>query len=1092
MNTLALSFLGAFRVRLNDQPVPRFYSTKTQALLAYLAVESARPQLRTKLTGLFWPEFPQADANRSLRQALFQLNKTLDNQHNQILLVSGPRVQFNRESHYWLDVSAFAGWMEQGEFEEAAELYHGPFLDGFYVADSPAFEEWMQSTRERLHQQAINALARLTEQASKRGDPSTAQKYANRMLAHDPWREDAHRSLMLALAQQGQRTAALAQYACCQRILHEELGTTPEAETVQLYERIRNGRIRNGPLSQPDHPPSESPVSVVAHSSQPLSIPGPLPGPLPAVILTPLLGRQSQLTQILSRLTDPHCRLLTLVGLGGMGKTRLAVEAARELAENLVYGAAFPDGIWFVPLLEAKTPEGAIGVVARTLGITLYGDRTIQDQVVDYLRPKRLLLILDNFEHLLDGADRVAGLLAALPAVKVLVTSQEALNLWEEWFFPVNGLPLPLQNTTDLQALAHSPAIALFVLNARRRFPDFQLEADPESVARICRLVSGMPLAIELAASWLTRMSCHQIADQIEEDLDFLATAAASIPERHRSIRAVLNKTWELLSTEERDALRRLSIFGGGFHPLAAQAVAAASMPLLSRLVEKTLLQVTAADRYQMHELVRRYAERKLLQRPQDRHAVLTRHSDFYLDFFAQRREGLFGSVQKETLAEVEREFENLLSAWRWAASQRRFAQLDPVQESLFAFCLNRGRYGEGAACFALLVQAVEEASSGQERPAAVEDVMGRAVARQGFFAVSSGAMEQGMAMLRRALTIARRHHKPADTAFCLTFLGEFEGWRGNFDTARQLLDESITINQASGDLIGGGFALYRLGELTHTVGEYEEARTIFQKCVEMSRQTNNPDAIGYALDQLGYSLILLGDTAGADKIYQESLHLFTEVGNELGMALASTGMGVTAWAQGGSHLSVAVEWLQKSIAHSRRVGHPIHLAVCLSVLGLILNDLSDFVQAQSFLEEGLALARHVDFGRGIMTCLNGLAHIYWETGRLVEARALLEESLALASETELIPLKAEVLVYWAQLLLAESQALPTPLHLPSIDQAVEILTTVVQEMPIQYIFRQRAEGLLASLRSVRSVSVQSVVQSDDTTGWISNTPGRK
>ncbi|MBI1297275.1 tetratricopeptide repeat protein [bacterium] len=1040
MQNLFLSLLGAFRARLDDQPIPRFYSTKTRALLAYLAVESNQPQPRAKLTGMLWPEYPQSEANLSLRQALFQLNKTLDNRRNQILRVSNQDVQFRGDTTHWLDVSTFERLLAQGALDEATDLYRGPFLDGFTVTDSPTFEEWMQSERSRLHEKVIAALTQLTARAAAKGDHASTQFYAGQMLAHDPWREEGHRSLMLALAQQGQRSAALAQYARCRRILEEEFGVSPETETVDLYKRIRDGGLlQPGRLIEIVNAPSAALAPTAL-------------APRATVVRTPLIGRQSQLTQLLSRLIDPHCRLLTLVGMGGVGKTRLALEAIKELSTAPAGAAQFPDGIWFVPLVEANTVEGAVGIVARTLGLTLYGDRTIVEQLLTHLHHKKLLLILDNVEHLPDAATQIADLLNAALGIKVLVTSQEPLDLWDEWFFPLNGLPTPPHNFADPRAPVNAPAVILFDLNARRRRPDFVLEEQVEQVTRICRLVDGLPLAIELAASWLTRFSCAQIAEQIEADLGFLGTAAVGIPERHRSVRAVLEKSWALLSAEEQDVLSRLAIFRGSFHAQAAQVVAGASIPLLSRLVEKTLLQVTSQDRYQMHDMVRRHAEQMLLHHSQAQADVLARHCDFYLDFIARRREGLFYAVEKVAAAEVDQEFENVLAGWMWAAAQGRFAQMDQAQESLFAFCLNRGRYVEGAGCFGRLVQALESAGVTLESDTAQAQIFGRALARQSFFAVSSGSMEQGMAAMRQALTLARRYQSGADMAFCLTFLGEFEGWQGNFVNARQLLNESIEINESIGELLGGGFALYRLGELTHAAGDFAQARAIFQRCVEISRRINNQDAVGYALDQLGYCGVLVGDLAGAEAAYQESLQSFGEVGNELGLALASTGLGITAWAKG--ELSTALAWLTDSIARSRKVGHPIHLSTTLSVTGLVFNELADFAQARSFLEEGLALAQQVDYQRGIITCLNGLAEITWQAGDVAQAKTLLNKSLVLAVERGLRPLQAEVMVYQAALCVVENTA-------AAQTQANELLNKVLAEMPIQSIFRRRAEEMM-------------------------------
>jgi predicted ATPase/DNA-binding SARP family transcriptional activator len=1056
MSHLQLSLLGAFRLQLGEKQVTSFYSTKVQALLAYLAVESGRRHTRATLSALLWPESSQVDANRSLRQALFQLNRILDNPRTGVIVVSRQTVHFRAGNHAWLDIDEFHSCLKTGELARAVDLYRGPFLEGFSVADAADFEAWTRAVGDRLHLQVVDALEQLCQRAFHRGDYAAMQECALRVLAHAPWRERSHRALMLALAQQGQRSAALAQYARCLRILDEELGSGPEAETVELYERIRSGN-----LSQPDRV-----IKIRVSQATARSL-------FPHVPLTPLVGRESQLTQILAHLVDPHCRLLTLVGLGGMGKTRLALEAVKELSQTADGAATFPDGIWFAPLLDAKTPEGAVGVVAQTLGIPLYGDRTIVDQVLSYLRHKTLLLVLDNVEHLPGAAEPIAALLDAAPGVKVLVTSQEALNLWDEWFFPIKGLVAPPPDVTDLDVLASSPAVALFALNARRRTPDFVLANEMEHVAHICRLVAGMPLAIELAASWLTRLSCVQIADQIAADLDFLATSAARIPERHRSIRAVLDTTWDLLSAEEQDALRRLSIFGGSFHPQAAQEVAGVSLSLLSRLLEKTLIQ-GATDRYQMHDMVRRYAEEKLLARPQEQVETLTRHSDFYLDFMARRQEGLFQSSRQETMAEVAREFENVLSAWQQAADHGRFAQIDPAQESLFAFCLNRGRYDEAGRCFQRLVQAletaIESAIPGGYRAQKLERIRGRALARLGFFAVSGGEMEAGMEAMRQALAIARRHESPRDMAFCLSFLGEFEGWRGNFDLAQDLLNQSIQINEDVEDLFNGGFALYRLGELTHNLGDFEAARAIFQRCVAISRQTHSQDAMGYALDQLGYSHYLVGDLAGAEAAYQESSAFFRATENELGMALAGTGLGIVAWARGGveldqAELERAGNLLAESIRRARQVGHAVHLATSLSVLGLIELDRGYGELARSYLEEGLRLAQRLDFGRGIITCMNGLAQLCWERGDDVQARAYLTGGLELAMQSGVRSLQADVLYYWAHFRLAESRKVPDPDQGKQMaTQAGTLLALILRDLPVQHIFRQRAGEMLTHL----------------------------
>jgi predicted ATPase/DNA-binding CsgD family transcriptional regulator len=415
------------------------------------------------------------------------------------------------------------------------------------------------------------------------------------------------------------------------------------------------------------------------------------------------IGRQGELKQISALLSDPACRLLTLVGPGGIGKTRLAIEAARQLAS--------PDMTFVVMLQPLPSPDFLVSAIADALGFQFYSGGDSKQQLLNYLREKVWLLVLDNFEHLVDGATLLSEILDNAPGVRLLVTSRERLNLQEEWVLELDGLDYPADE--NISGAEDYGAIELFVQHAHRVKIGFKLTDQTRSaIVRVCRLVDGMPLGIELAAGWVRALSFEAIADEIERSLDILETSARNVEPRHRTMRAAFEPTWAQLSDHEREVLKKLSVFRGGFTREAAEVGAGASLSTLSGLVDKSLLRVDVNGRYDIHELIRQYAEEHLDAAPDAKKDAHDQHCAYYAGFLHRCQSTLRGQEQAKALDEIEHELDNIRVSWEWAVEHGMMPEIHQSMHSLYLFCHIRVKSLEGERLFELAFNRFEHDDS--------------------------------------------------------------------------------------------------------------------------------------------------------------------------------------------------------------------------------------------------------------------------------------------------------------------------------------------------------------------------------------------
>ncbi|HJQ49138.1 MAG TPA: adenylate/guanylate cyclase domain-containing protein [Gaiellaceae bacterium] len=647
--------------------------------------------------------------------------------------------------------------------------------------------------------------------------------------------------------------------------------------------------------------------------------------PLPR---TSFVGRTSELEAIDRLLDDSGCRLLTLVGPGGVGKTRLALEAAARRVDR------YPHGVHFVPLASVASPDflaPALGESIQFAVDAVHSGFSAEEQLLDYLSERSTLLVLDNFEHLVEGSGFLSEVVERAPHVALLTTSRERLNVQSEWVFDVDGLGLAENGNGSASAMR------LFVERATQVAPGLTLDdAEYSQALRICRLVDGMPLGIELAASWASVLSCAEIADEIEGNIDFLATSMRDVPERHRSLRAVIDQSWRLLTEEQRSAFSRLSVFRGSFDRSAAAAVTGADVRLLSELVAKSLLRRPDFGRFELHELLRQYAAEQLRSSPAEEADARERHARHYATMLLERRAALMGPELADARDELRGELENLRAAAEWIILDDgdEHAALR-VLDAFYTFLFMHSWFDSAETLERLALIAGFDA----DNPESASAVALAAAMDQIAIGARLGHDPQTEELGVRCLPILRARNLERELGCCLCALGIMAGYRDALPEAVALLEEGTTIATAVGDRlteIGGlmdlGFARLlmddlggareafdaahacsgrlgnaflrayttsKLGLLADAEERFDDALRLHMEANELFASVGDPGGTGYALSRASHSAYGLGDYSEALRLARAGYEAFSESNHRWGMIMALCRTGFAALALG-------------------------------------------------------------------------------------------------------------------------------------------------------------------------------------------------
>lgn len=1000
MSELKIYLLGNPKILINGEEI-HTDRRKAIALLAYLAL-NRRVHSRESLATLFWPDYDTSSAYAYLRRTIWELNQALGEGW---LAVERDSLALNHKREIWLDVDDFqqmtesdpSGGLEHSAFsnlEAAASLYRGDFMEAFNLPDSPSFDEWQLFQRESLRQSLAGNLKHLSIEYMERGEAEKAIDTVQRWIKMDPLHEPAHRQLMLLYSRAGQRTAAIRQYQNLRDLLDKELGLEPEKETTGLMDEIRKGSLS---FESPQTRISTTPAWFSEQSTAQVS---PSHVANMPTYLTPFIGRREEMQKVIGFLNDPACRLLTLIGPGGIGKTRLAVQSAEVVSGN------YRNGVIFIGLAGLSAGDDILPALMKALQITYYEQANQpRQQVLNYLRNKNLLLILDNFEHVIsdENIKLIIDIFSIANQTNILVTSRTILNLQGEQLYPLAGMHIPRGEVDHMSVtdwLEYS-AIQLFLQSAQRAHPEFEInEQNIRSVVKICQTLDGMPLAIELATTWLEVLPVNDVAGEIIRSLDFLATDQRDIPERQRSIRAVFDTTMKYLTPKEQDVYCRLSIFQGGFSREAAKSVADANLRDLANLTRKSLLQHDEHGRYASHELLRQYGFEILTQDVDAWWEVRDRQGSYYAAFLNSLRKETYGPGQIIALRSIEQEIENISLAWQWMIIQREYERMWQVILGIISYFFHTqfnpifDQFTESA------IEMLEDENSAEQLAQNLLATL-LILRANSYYELTTG---RPVKYCKQAEELFQKTGSLPDLGPVYSLFGSTYGWYVDLHQGITYLRDSLSIAQEKGAGWEVAISKRLLGELLFQINEFREAKLFIEDATQMFFELG--DYLDYAncLITLGFIAANEQDIAAAIHHNEQAMEIYEELGDRgnIGLCLYTKG-----------HLYVSLGDYQRAVEHYRAAEEIMHelgslpgIASMLSWQSITLMRMGDLEEARELRQKSLDISVASENNTDIVWGYFELGEIIRLQGDLNTAREMYQKSFELFQESRLFSLR--------------------------------------------------------------------------------------
>ncbi len=953
---LNLQLLGSLSILLDGKPIKQLSTRAAEALVIYI-LHQPRPVPREQLADMFFQASEPKQAAANLRAMLSQIKKKLDPFIEITRYAVGRRAEsgFSADSvEFSRQLTTNSERLTKATLQAALENYHGDFLAGFYLRDAPEFEQWALIERERLRLLAIDGLQRLIQMQEAGGDFRETLVSAEKLLAIEPLLESVHRTKMLMLARTGQRAIALRHFSVAEQIFADELGVELSAATIALRDRIH---------ALPDQPAQNLPA-----------------------LRGEFIGRAAEIKTLIDLLAQPERRLITLLGMGGIGKTRLGQEIARQLQS----AGYFLDGLYFIELAGVTEVENLPVQLANRLNVPLRGQSDPTDQFISAIREREMLLLLDNFEQLVGekSAEFLARLLRDAPSVKLLVTSRERLNLYEEIVYNVGGLPVP----TDVDQVEEVASVQLFLRHAQRQRIDLSFNsAELAAIATICQLVEGVPLALELAASRVNQYQPQAIAERIQASFDLLATHYHNVPDRQRSVRAVFDYSWALLTADEQATLATLALFAGQFSQAAALEIVETTLERLTSLVDQSLLQQHEPAVYRIHPLVVQFSAEKL----PDPTTKMHRFASYYADLIAGLDLLEHWPTFNARIPIIRFAIENIEKSWQWLLTQITTGDcdylipiIDKMRRPLRSYFLATSEIYSGHLLFKQAHTQLREA--GWAHGTAAQKVL---LAKIAIHDVDLGRI---MGDYPRAIQVADPHiptleaiEAYSDLQSAFLMLREAYKYVGRSADAAALTPklERVTFGTERDELVGSLYLEY--AHAAREAGERTQAIELYKRALKLLEPLENPRYLAIAHDYMGAIYYVQGQIELATQ-HQERALKYAQSGKlDYTEAVVLLNLPLSYDLQG--QYEKALTTLQRGRQMMQQMNQQMMLVVADRTHGDLLMRHEEWDAAANAYRAALKRAQQLDVRRAIARVLARLPKLFYHQSAYVAANTVLQ-----------------------------------------------------------------------------------------------------
>jgi len=915
-----LFLLGSFELKVRDRTI-HLPTRKMEALFAYLVLHRG-VQNRERIASLFWGDSPEELARRSLRTALSALRKEVG---EQFILTDRETIQINPKFPIWVDVYEVEKQAKEilsanGRPASGMDLdvYRAGLLQDFY-------DEWVLEEREHYRNLFVRALSYFAQSLKSQGGYRRTISVAQKIISIDPLNEQAYQHLIFCYGALGNRIEALKSYEECARRFRDQFGMEPSEATVALIEQVKT-----------------SDTSALKEIKSNLPMP-----------LTSFIGREQELKALSTMFT--RTRLLTLTGVGGCGKTRLAIAFAKQVSDQ------FKDGVWWVELASLQEETQVPQAIKRTLGLSDSQIDSAEESLIKFLHPKQILLILDNCEHVIHTAAHLTEkILSQCPSAKIVATSREAMSIHGEiaWLVPSLSLP-PADQTTDL---LNWECPRLFFERAASYRPDLQLtESSTEPLLRICRALEGIPLAIELAAARVKTLSLEQLAARLDDKLGLLTTGSRVAQPRQQTLRAAIDWSYELLSEQEQMVLRRLSVFYGSWTLEAAEEVCADEtipsgqiLDFITRLADKSLT-ISEFDqgaiRYHMLEIIRQYAMEKL-QQADEMEPVKDRHTRYYSELAQEVGYDWYSREQSGLLKEFKAHYPNLRVALAWALEDpqrvenweqglRLAIALVPLWN--FQAELNEARYW-----LKKVIDQISMVFAGSDlestRRNELLSIKAKAIYEMGALSYYLTHHATTMDLFEQAAAIYKEIGDETGLAYPNLYVAQTASDRGQIDLARQLWTESLEQFNKTGDHWYAAMVHSFFGAMERRQGNYDQSEREFHQAIDLYAELGDDWGRSIMFSHLGMVALLRGDPVQARSWFEQRLEIAQKIGFKHSSALANLLIGITHWKSG--EKALMKKCFLAAIPHFHQIGNYASLADGLIGIAWLAAEQGNYEQA--------------------------------------------------------------------------------------------------------------------------------------------------